>query len=620
MDRNSSLAFVLIALVVGGYMFYTSSITKAPVENKQKIEKTNTVAPAKDAALQTANTAQLSDSSVIDARYGKFFSKPEFFTPERLVTIETELYKAQFSSMGAVLRKFELKNFKSWNGYQTQLINDKKGEMNLSFVTNDGKNIDTRELNFDLNWKIDKIELKGKDTATLVATLKIAENKSITKIFKFNATEYTFSQDIQLVNLEDVLTQRGYNLTWNKGLRYQEQNSVDESSDSKALVIVGGEESTFKADEDKGKDEKISGNINYSAIHTKYFLSAIIPTNFDGTVDLHGDKIHVRDNGLIEQYSMNYRVPYKGGVQVNSFKTYLGPLDYKIVSNYGLERTVNFGWWIIRYIGEYFMMPIFNFLHKFIANYGITIIIFSLFMKLILYPFTISQMKSVQKMKLLAPEMEKIRTKHKDDQAAEQRAMMTLYGEYGVNPMGGCLPLLLQMPILYSLWAVLRTNIELRQSSFGLWITDLSAPDTIIHFGTSILGISSISGLSLLMGITMYLQQKMSVTDPRQKAMIYMMPVMFTFLFSTFPAGLNLYYFMFNVWSIAHQYYMNNFSQSNLTLEQMKAAPKKEGWLQQKMREAQMMAEEQGRVPKGTFSNDSKKDTNTNTNRLRKKK
>jgi YidC/Oxa1 family membrane protein insertase len=185
--------------------------------------------------------------------------------------------------------------------------------------------------------------------------------------------------------------------------------------------------------------------------------------------------------------------------------------------------------------------------------------------------------------------------------------MMKLYSEYGINPASGCLPLLLQMPILFALWSVLRTQIDLRQADFIWWITDLSLPDVLVHLPFSLLGIKFISGLALLMGITMFLQQKLTITDPRQKAMIYIMPVMFTMIFSSLPSGLNLYYFMFNLFSIVQQVYINNYSKNRPTLAQLKKAPKKEGWFQKKMREAQNLAESQGRSVPGRATQSYKK-------------
>ena len=216
-----------------------------------------------------------------------------------------------------------------------------------------------------------------------------------------------------------------------------------------------------------------------------------------------------------------------------------------------------------------------------------------------LYPLSIKQMRSVAKMRLINPILAEVREKYKDDQQAQQQATMKIYGEYGINPAGGCLPLLFQMPILYALYAVMNNAIDLRQSDFILWITDLSQPDIIIQFPFSLLGLTHISGLALMMGVTMFLQQKMTITDPKQKSLMYMMPIMFTLMFAYLPAGLNLYYFIFNLLSIGQQVYIEKFSKKKYTLEDLKKAPKKEGWMQRKMREAQEMAVQQGKIPPG---------------------
>jgi YidC/Oxa1 family membrane protein insertase len=179
---------------------------------------------------------------------------------------------------------------------------------------------------------------------------------------------------------------------------------------------------------------------------------------------------------------------------------------------------------------------------------------------------------------------------------ALQRAQMQLFSEYGVNPMGGCLPLLLQLPILYALYSVLATNIAMRHAVFiPGWIDDLSVPDHVIHLPVSIFGIEALSGMALIMGLTLFLQQKMTITDPNQKALVYVMPIMLTLMFSYLPSGLNLYYLVFNLLGIVQQVWMTKFSKKKLTLADLKRMPKKEGWLQKRLRIAQELAEAQGR-------------------------
>jgi YidC/Oxa1 family membrane protein insertase len=204
------------------------------------------------------------------------------------------------------------------------------------------------------------------------------------------------------------------------------------------------------------------------------------------------------------------------------------------------------------------MIPLLEFLRSFIPNYGIVIIVFSIIIKLLLHPLSKTSLRSMQKMQQLQPMIEEVKTKYKDDPQKMNKAVMNLYKEYGVNPAGGCLPLLLQMPILYALWTVFSSAIQLRQASFVLWITDLSIPDVAVTlpFAIPIFNITDVSGLALMMGITMFIQQKMTIKDPRQKMMVYMMPILLTLLFNFFPSGLNLYYFMFNLLSIVQQVYI----------------------------------------------------------------
>jgi YidC/Oxa1 family membrane protein insertase len=226
----------------------------------------------------------------------------------------------------------------------------------------------------------------------------------------------------------------------------------------------------------------------------------------------------------------------------------------------GLENIVGLGWtWLIRPISEYVMLPLMSFLHYLIPNWGLVIVVFSIIIKIALHPLTRSSMRSMKKMQSLQPLMTEIKEKYKDDPQKMNQQVMNLYKEYGVNPAGGCLPVLLQFPILIALYNVFRATIELRQGSFVWWITDLSIPDRIftLPFEIPFFGVRDVSGLALLMGITMFVQQKMTVKDPRQKAMVWMMPVMMTLLFNGFPSGLNLYYFVFNVLSIGQQVMIN---------------------------------------------------------------
>lgn len=643
MDKRSLLAMVLIAVIVMGWLYWQNKNYEENAENLK--QQTNT---AVDSLESNSNNEIKNDSSkpkknqntlrnsegneIVDTlrkeknihidKFGNTFAP--FATGNRKkIIIENDLVKITLLNKGASVYRWELKQYDKWDGVPVQLIPyDSQGELFMEFLSLEGKRISSNELYFDFKSDKENFVISGDDSLVIEAKLQIASGKSITKKLKFYGNKYVIDQDIVLENLEDVIAPR-YDLKWTNGLKYQEYNSIEESQEAKAIANMNGDPANLDAsDTDEEYYDSYEGQIDYVAINIKYFTAAIIPQpwqEFRGTVDLSGYKENLKDDGAVETYNISIRVPYNGGVQHDDFLVYIGPLDYDLVKEYGLKDLVDFGWrYGIRQIGEYFMMPIFKFIHNYVPNFGVSIILFSILMKLLLYPLSITQMRSARKMQIIAPEMQKIRDKYKDDQTKQQQAIMKMYGEYGVNPASGCLPLLLQMPILFALYSVLRRAIELRQADFIWWINDLSRPDILIDFNFSFLGISHISGLALLMGVTMFFQQKLTVTDPRQKSMIYVLPVVFTIMFSNFPAGLNLYYFMFNLLSVAQQIYMNKFSPNKLTLADLKKQPKKEGWLQKKMREAQELAEAQGRsVPGQNLQSQSNKNNMPKRNNKR---
>lgn len=631
MNKNNILAALFMGLLFIGFMFWQQSTNK-PIPKNQNTEQTvaKSVQPEKaqpetSSAPKTATTATagVTDSLTPEkpSPYGIFKNAAQ--GTRQVITIETDMFTAKFSSKGGALIQYTLKKYLKWNKKSTQLVKNRAGQLYLSFRSIDGKAIDSRDLYFVFDTDKNYIKLSGKETFKIKAVMNLDSGKKIVKEFTFSGNKYDFMMNIKLVNVEDYIPRNGYNLIWDSGLTPQEANSVDEANSAVAVVSRLGKIDEFNAKHHEMDGESFSGTIDYIATKTKYFGLAIIPKpdqSFNGTCDLYGKEETFANKGKAKEYDISLRVPYNGGTRSSTYQIYLGPLDYKILKEYGLRDLVNFGWRIvIRQIGEYFMLPIFNLIHSVVNSWGITLILFAFLMKMLLYPFSIQQMRSAQKMKLLAPEMTKLREKYADDQKAQQRETMKLYSDHGINPAGGCLPLLLQMPILFALFSVLRNSISLRQSSFIWWIHDLSVPDKIFSFGTSFFGISFISGLALLMGITMFFQQKMTVTDPRQKGMVYIMPVMFTLMFASLPAGLNLYYFVFNLLSIGQQVYINKYSKKKFSLEDMKKAPKKEGWMQKRMREAQDIAEKRGTTAPTSLAN-RYKDLDKKTNYRKKKK
>lgn len=497
--------------------------------------------------------------------FGKYFSA-RVEGNERLIFVETDLYKAIITTRGGLIKEWELKKFTTWNGYPVQLVDyNIPGDMSLRFISSDGRLIETGKLFFDAAGVQTNISLSRDDEREIRLVLPASNGGTLTKIFRFRNGSYDFDVEVVFDRMADVVANYKYEISWESGLRYSERNSVDESNFSEAHIFAAGEHSTTDATSfEEPVTSEYQGSVDWVAITTKYFLLAILPEDGNtSAVYLKGTRSHAPDKGIVERYSMTLEMPYKGAAQEREkYLVYFGPADYHTLKEYdvGLENVIYLGWtWIVRPISVYIMLPVFSFLHMLVPNWGIVLIIFAIIIKVVLHPLTKTSMKSMKKMQALQPMMDEIRTKYKDDPQKMNQQIMGLYKEYGVNPAGGCLPMVLQFPILIALYNVFRSAIQLRQAGFFWWISDLSIPDVIVTlpFSIPIFGIQEVSGLAVLMGITTFIQQKMSVKDPRQKAMVWMMPLMMTLLFNSFPSGLNLYYFMFNLLSIGQQMYIN---------------------------------------------------------------
>lgn len=586
MDKRTLWGLILIALLVTLWTLYTS-IYFAP-----RVPRDTAVVKPGEATASVAASPTVAEA-------------PQEPFPERWLEVETDLLRLRFSSAGGTITRWELRRYKDWQGKPVQLIPAGHAELSLSYYDQQGRRVEGRQLPFVFALPADTLyRLTGSDSLVVRARYALDSLRFLERWYVIYGNRYHIGVGIRLVGLEDVLSQRRYELLWSGGLKYQEYNSVDESNSAKAVISLAGELEELDAQHfDQVAETQATGRIDWVGLKVKYFAVALLPVPRPAelTVFARGQRFHAPNNGVVERYDLTVRLPYRRSQEVHQFQLYGGPLDYDIVKAYGLEALVEFGLrWLVRPIGEYFMLPLFKAIHWLIPNYGIAIIVFALLMKLLLHPLIVPQLRSAQRMQLLAPELQKIREKYRDDLQAQQREIFRLYQEYGINPMSGCLPMLLQLPILYALWAVLNYSIELRQTPFVLWITDLSVPDRLVQlpFRIPLLGFDYISGVALLMGIALFVQQRLSLTDPRQRWMVYVFPLLLTLLFSAFPAGLNLYYFTFNLASIAHQLYLTRFRKKRLTLEDLKRQPKREGWLMRRLREAQALAEEQAeRLP-----------------------
>ncbi|MDZ4745369.1 MAG: membrane protein insertase YidC [bacterium] len=600
MDRRSLIGIVLIAVIIGAWVFYQGSVTQRDVTPEktaaqlERLDSAKAAASVPDSARSAAPSAPSPAIAMADSN-----------VRERILTIETDLLKVRLSSKGGTIKSWTLKKFRPWyaetdSSALVDLVQPYAQEYSFWFRSSTGARVEGKSIDFVWDSVSDTIRLTGSDTAIVRAIARTADGGSIERAFTFSGSKYDAKTSLTLDKMESVIpqTNRYIQLEWKDGIRYQEKSTVDESNNAVAIVSTNGDVHEMDVDGfNSKKEEAITGRIDYAATRSKYFVVALIPPkDYEGSVYTSGIKYGAPNDGNIEYFGLTYKLPYRGGRQTYDMTLYAGPMQYDTLSSYGLTGVMNFGFkWIVKPIGEYFMLPTLRIIHAGIPNYGIAIILFAILMKVLLYPLSIQQMKSAQKMQLVAPIVANMREKYKDDMKSQQQETMKIYSEYGINPAGGCLPLLLQMPFLYALYAVLNLNVELRQAAFlPFWITDLSVPDVILSlpFKIPLFNIDKFSGLALVMGATLFIQQKQTIQDPRQKAMVYLMPVMLTLMFSTLPSGLNLYYLVFNILGIGQQIYMTKFSRNRLTLDDLRKMPKKESWLQKKMAEAQSVADQ----------------------------
>ncbi len=577
-SRSTTIAIALIVVIVFGWLILNQPKQKPQAPKPAPTALDSSKIEAVSPTVAAPKPAEHSSVFPVDSS-----------TANQNIHIETPLVTAIISSKGGNNSSWILKNYKTFDKKPLDLVdqsrNGKSGDVNLRFVASDGKSVSTKDLVFHFTDSISH-QLGEKDSITFSAICKIDSGASIIKTFTLRGNDYTIGISYHLVGLQTKVSGYKYGLVVDNALPYTEASSNNESTTAKAFAgMKTGVEEIDASKVGEPVHKSFNGDPEFVASRTQYFLQAMIPVSPRpvGT-DISGIAHPAPDGGHTEEYNLSVSVPItSAGNDSISTRYYLGPLEYKRLSHMepSLDRTMDFGWsFLVRPISTYLMMPLFMFLHSFIFNWGLVIIVFSIAVKLITYPFSKGQMNSMRKMQALQPKITQIKEDYKDDQKKQQEETFKMYRTYGVNPAGGCLPLLLQMPILFSLYAVLRNVIELRQAPFFSWIQDLSVPDGLFKFSTSIPIIGNqLSGLTLLMGITMVVQSALTTTDPRQKKMAYIMPIMFTFLFNNPPAGVALYYFMFNIFGIAQQFYNKKFLPP-LDLEQMKAtASTKKGFM-----------------------------------------
>ncbi len=473
----------------------------------------------------------------------------------RTIVVRGPLFQGTIDTRGGLLTSWQIKPKKKDPQKQewVPLLPDdhETGALGLVLRLGDGS-ISLDEMVFRA--EVDSLILSPEQPrGTIALTAETDRGFRVQKIFEFDHSRHEFGLRIAIDGAEALGEVKNYALWWRPGLPTTEENEKDDLRSFAAHTMMGDivEKTGIKGE--AIEDSSFTGDTKWLAIQTKYFLMAMIPPEgTDGIgAELRGSyRPGDKDKKIEEQklISGGMLMDLDDGRCDHRWTIYVGPMDYFTLRDFGvgLERTVYLGRWILRWIGKVILYA-FVYIHKVLPNYGVVIIIFSILVKTFFYPLTRKSIASIRKMQELQPEIKKLQEKYKKDPAKLQKATMELYRQYNVNPASGCLPLLLQMPVFLAMFDMVRNTIVLRGARF-LWIKDLSAPDAIAKLPQEIYFIGDkVNLLPIIMAVTMFIQQKKSMRDPKQAMMVYLMPIFLFFLFYKFSSGLVLYWTMFNL-------------------------------------------------------------------------
>lgn len=533
MDRNTLLAFLLIAVVLILTPFYMDYVS--PPQETETVTRETATEPSRTPA-----------DIITPAPAAKKTVKTSLPTvdDEQTCTVNTGLYSAVISTKnGGSIASFTLNNYTMNDSLPVQLIN----EFNQNNLLIKVQSIDGELLSLDHNWTV---SFPSNSIHVVESPISISFTTSlygypVEKILTFYPHTYKIDVLTDLSPAFSQLSQDSYSISWVGGMPTTEKRVEDDLTYFKGYVYQGEELYTPSLKKNTDLNKKYIGVTDWVAVRSKYFTAALVPGTKGSASEVSGSH-----DGTTPRYNVSIHQSVLSGQNVS---LYLGPLEYDRIKDLGvsLEKIMNFGWSFIRVIAKGVLHVLVS-LYAVIPNYGLVLVLFAILIKIVVYPLTKKSYESTRKMQDVQPLLNDLKEKHKNNPQQLNKATMALYKEKGVNPMGGCLPILIQMPLLFALFQVFRSTIELRGAPFVLWIQDLSAPDTLI----SIAGFP-INILPLLMTVTMLLQQKMTPTQAgQQKTMMYMMNVFFLFIFYRFPSGLNLYYTLFNLLTILQQKYL----------------------------------------------------------------
>lgn len=576
-------------------------------------------AAASQAMVEEVDDA-IMQSRLLD-RYGSFAIAAS--GEDKVYQIETELYRLNISSKGGRIVSAELKDFQTWDTLPLQLISPDSSDFSLVFFANN-RIINTSSLYFEPYWYQPSFE--GKEKMKVVAGENIEfgmrlyannlygepdKQRYIEFKYTISGNNYMTAIDLNFAGMQNIIDDNTnfLELKWKNQLMRQEKNAKNERTTSTVIYRYMSED-MGELSETKDASESLKTRLKWIAFKQQFFTTTLIASdNFLSAEVASYIRPEIADERYLKTMEADISIPYAASQSHTvSLQLYMGPTKYNILRQYDLrlERQIPLGWsfFLLQGLNRYAVIPVFNFLEGFNFNYGIIILILTILLKIVLFPLTYKTYISQARMRVLKPEVEELNQKFpkKEDAMKKQQALMALYKKAGVNPMSGCVPMLIQFPILIALFRFFPSSIELRQQSF-LWAHDLSTYDSVLDLPFTIPFYGDhVSLFTLLMALSTvaytYVNNKMMDTGstqmPGMKMMMYMMPVMFLGFFNNYSAGLSYYYMLTNLITFAQMFIIRRVIDENKIRQKIMENKKKPVKVSKFQKRLEEMAKQRG--------------------------
>ncbi|MGL4364484.1 MAG: membrane protein insertase YidC [Bacteroidales bacterium] len=585
MDKNTLFGILSIGAILFGFSYYNSLQSDKYRAEKHRLDSI---------ALAQKTNALPAEAVPMDNQHSKLAEKVLPILEQAIVgeedfyTIENNLIAVTLSNKAGRIYAVELKDYKNYNGDKLLLFDGADNQFSCQFYTNDSRNFETSQLYFTPQTELKHQVLSENDSVlTFVMRLQVGETQIIDYIYTLRSNSYMVDFCIKTKGVNNVTNA---DLYWSHDAFQQEKAFDNENNYSTVAYNYPNESSMEELSMGTGSEqESIKTRVHWIAFKQQFFSSVLIAKRDMLSAAEIGYSTYKSNNDkhLLKHYTATLALPIIPQRDIDlPLAFYFGPNHYSTLKSLeiNLHNLVPLGTWIIGWINRFLVIPIFDFLGKYISSYGIIILILTIIIKLLLFPLTFKSYSSSAKMRLLKPDIDKISQKYpkKEDAMKKQQETMAFYKKAGVSPMGGCLPIFIQLPILIAMFRFFPASIELRQQSF-LWADDLSGFDSIVDlpFNIPFYG-DHISLFTLLMAAALFISSRMSMAQtpdtgmPGMKFMtLYMMPVMMLFWFNSYAAGLSYYYFLSNLITIGQNYVSRSLVSDAKLHEKMRQNSKK---------------------------------------------